>query len=309
LRRTLRLSCWVVLALSTGQAWAEGPAATHETPSAAPAITWAVIDRPPIYILKHEGTSVELDGGIGDQLLRLYWKALPGYRHRVDEMNSTRLWRAVESRDDTTCFVGAIRNPERDRIAYYTGGVLGYPLRIVTTEANAVRMLGNHSRVSLASLIRDTRFHGLRVSDRAYGEDIDRIIREAGPEGSLEAVTIHDSGPSLVRQVALGRADWTIEFGITVRYLEKTGALPAATLVTLPISESNTLNRAGIACSRTPVGHAVIEQLDRFIAANVARAPYRRAIESWLSPAEERELRDQLEVYRHDRAGHSDTNF
>jgi len=82
---------------------------------AADSITWLTSDLPPHYIA--EG---ELAGqGIKDRQLQLIAAQIPEFQHRTVRASISRLWYQIRH-EDGMCGIGALRNPEREKIAVFS---------------------------------------------------------------------------------------------------------------------------------------------------------------------------------------------
>jgi uncharacterized protein (TIGR02285 family) len=245
-----------------------------------PVMNWTVTDLPP-GSMPVEG---KLTDGIYDAALKMIWEEWPQVQHQITVANAGR---AVARLSDgqQTCFSGAVRTPERDKLGYYTATHLIPALKLVTTAAKAGRFPRNaRGEVLPASTFGQTQLRGLVLAHRSYTPVIDALLGGSQAHEGVRTVVSADGGVNVLQMIVLDRADYTLSYDHSLKYqLSRAPELArAARLVALPVAGTEPV-LTGIYCPRTPWGREAITRIDAILA-RVSQTPrYQEAIDRWLT--------------------------
>ncbi len=282
-RAAARVACvgvgWWLLAAGiahgdqAGQA-GQGPQAVR------PVMNWTVTELPP--------GSMPVDGqltdGIYDTALKLVWQEWPEAQHQITVANAGRAVQRL-AEGVQTCFSGAVRTPERDRIAYYTATHLIPALKLVTTYAKAGAFPKNaRGEVLPAGTFGREDLRGLVLAHRSYTPVIDALLTGSMPHAGVKSVVSSDGGINVLQMIARDRADYTLSYdhSLTYQLRQQPEEFARAGLVALPLAGTEPVV-AGIYCPRTPWGRQAIARVDAILARVSQTARYREAADRWFS--------------------------
>jgi uncharacterized protein (TIGR02285 family) len=144
------------------------------------------------------------------------------------------------------------------------------PQLIIRPEALDRVRLNEQGQVDPVELMNNPDLRGVIVKRRAYGPAVDRVSAagrapECGATGQPELWRRH------LENGLLGRADYLIEYDITLAYaITQDAAL--ARLKVLPLKGAENFVVTGFACPRTPWGLATIRRIDAILSTPEAAA-------------------------------------
>lgn len=266
--------------------------------SARDKITWAIYDVPPSYIVRGTPTPDTLGDGISDRLLGLLIKALPEYDHEIVLMTMPRALTEMRA-GSQVCLVNAVRTPERVRVAYSTPLLITPAPQLVLSA----RLLDQHPTwqrgVSLATMIANPNLNGQYIAGRSFGDKLDAIVQS--PANIAMKPNSGATASNALKMVALGRADYTIEYPQLLTYLAKTNEVPAD-LTTVPLLDANPFLEGHVLCARTAWGLAATRRIDGALQQLAATPAYRLALERWLPKDELRRHQGDYDRYYATRA-------
>ena len=252
-------------------------------------ITWQVIHWPPFQML--EGP----DKGQGryDALLELCQTNLPQYEHQTIAMNWARFYSEIKE-GKKVCSIFIIRTKERDSFIWFSKPVsIGLPLRIMMRESG-IETLGSRNPVSIATLLKDTRFKGILVDKRSYYTAIDTILAEHASLNTVKRVATPEEG--IIQMLLAGRADYTIEYPYVANYMaNKFQGSYDTKIESIPITELQDFGRSSCACPKNDWGKKVIDDFDDMLE-RVKRTPEFLKIMQMFhtDPKELEEIRQQV---------------
>ncbi len=260
-------------------------------------MTWLMPDIPP--------ASMPVDGkpttGIADQIalyLSAHW---PAVEHRFIYANPKRTWLMVE-RGERACVVAALRNAERDKLAYFVNTNLVPPLQLVAQESTVPRLpLNAHGEVDMEKLLADPALRGIIVERRSYGAAVDLLLAKRPATSRLETTSVGDYGRNVLKLVSHGRADYTLDYDYALQYASRTEPDIGA-LKTVPIAQNNKPMLGGIACPRNAWGMATVKRIDQLVGTAEGAAAMIKAQNSWHTQASQQRYAVQINEFQRQRA-------
>lgn len=252
-------------------------------------ITWLVNDT----------LSVRSPSGIerpSDQLIGWLTKHLPGIEHRRMPANAKRSWRLLEA-GERVCHSAAVRLPERERLAYFSNTWLLPPVHLIAAASTRARLpLDAASQVDLTRLLADKQLHGMVVQGRSYGAQVDALLAEAASSDVLQFITAGDFGSNVLPMLLRGRIDYALEYPNALLAFAATTP-EVSRLVALPIQGATTPIVSGVACPRTPWGHAAIRRIDHALGTAEGAAMLKESLLVQLSPDTQRTYAEALSSF------------
>jgi len=260
-------------------------------------MTWLMPDIPP--------ASMPVDGkpttGIADQIVLYISARWPDAEHRFIYANPKRTWLMVE-RGERACVVAALRNAERDKLAYFVNTNLVPPLQLVAQESTLPRLpLNGHGEVDMEKLLSDPALRGIIVERRSYGAAVDELLAKRPANSRLETTSVGDYGRNVLKLVSHGRADYTLDYDYALQYASKSEPEIGA-LKTVPIAQNNKPMLGGIACPRNAWGMATAKRIDQIVGTAEGAAAMIKAQNSWHTQASQQRYAAQINEFQRQRA-------
>jgi len=280
MRRALAASLFVL----AGTAWAEPPVVSR--------IVWLNGDT----LAVRQGDRLVRPSAMIADWLQLH---LPeGVRLELEVANADRGWAQIRQ-GEKACLANAVRLPERERLAYFsTIWLMPPPQLVVKQERRADLPLDSHGAVDLARLMADKSLRGVVARTRSYGAALDAQLA-AGTE--LGRVTSADFGSNLLPMLLQDRADYTVEYpNVLVGLASQRGGEVALDVV--PIKDAGEPVPSGVACPRTPWGHAAIRLIDKTLGTPEGAAMLREALRVSLPADTQRAYREAFDAHFQRRA-------
>ncbi|CAM3702991.1 hypothetical protein [Roseateles saccharophilus] len=224
---------------------------------------------------------------------------MPGVELRPTLANAERSWTLVRQ-GEKACIANAVRLPERERLAYFSAvWLMPPPQLIVRRERLDALPLDVRGAVNLQTLLADASLRGAIAQGRSYGPALDALLAPGGV--GLLRVTGADFGSNLVSMVLQDRVDYTVEYPNILVALgsQREGELP---LAALPVKGAADPVPSGVACPRTPWGHAAIRLIDQALGTPAGAAMLREALRISLPADTQRAYRDAFDAYFQRRA-------
>jgi uncharacterized protein (TIGR02285 family) len=186
-----------------------------------------------------------------DSLLDWLEPHLPGIQHHRSVANAKRSWRQIGS-GDHVCAASAVRQPDRERLAYFTNTALMPAPQLIVRRERLVDLPRNAAgQVDLTLLLADERWHGARVQGRSYGPQLDALFERAGSPAGLTLSTSADFGSNLLPMLLQKRIDYAFEYPNALVLLAR--QRPEVSLLEgAAIAGASDPIVVGIACPRTP---------------------------------------------------------
>ena len=221
-------------------------------------------------------------------------------RHEVLIANVKRSWRMIEA-GDRACHLGVLHTPERETAAYFIDTHLVPPHQLIVRRAALPKLARNAAGdVELERVWAARQLRGAVVAGRSYGRAIDALLAKR-PPGVVDEYTTPDFGGNMLSMIAIGRADYTIEYDFVLATQQELranaasavgGAATAAAraapismadLVSVPIDGYSEPVVSGIACPKTPWGRRTVEHIERVLGSPAGRQFLREEFMSHLS--------------------------
>ena len=271
--------------------------AGSRVPAARPrALTWAIVDWAPLFVFdpaRPPTRASELGDGVADVAMAEVSARLPQYEHRFEPVSGRRLALALNSEREF-CFAALLKTPERAQ-RYHLLPWSAMPPPVLAVRAGLAARLPE-GEVSLAELLRRDDLRGAVEARRSYGAGPDRLIAEARPGLIREEV---GAPGQLLRLIALGRYDYTLEYPLAVEQQQRSRGLPGdGSLVLRPLLEAREWPVLHIACRRGPAGLETAKALAQAISdAARSHTGLREAVPRWLPPAQRAAARARLDPF------------
>jgi len=222
-------------------------------------ILWMLSDWPPVYILNNHQTPTqpaELGSGVGDRVIKEIMGRLPGYSSRFIQANILRTW-AEFAANKNICYATAYKNPEREKIAYFTPVLMALaPVVVVRHERRGPLGLLAPD-VTIRALSSRTDLKGYIDRGRSFGATIDEIVNR---NGSNLLRQVESNEGHLLQLLDSDRMDYTLEIPIVVEY-ESRHLLFQHRLDVLTIEDSPKFLIGYVACSKNEWGKTVINDI------------------------------------------------
>lgn len=281
-----------LFALALGAAAALSAVAA-DAPSRFDAITWLSSDT--------RDDSGRPRARIGDTLVAFLEARLPQIRHELINANAKRSWQMIAG-GEQVCQVSAVRTPEREKLAYFISTQLGPPLQLVVRRDRIAQLPRNAAgEVELDRLLADPALRGALIDGRSYGAFLDRTIAARSQAAALKRYGARDFGSQMLGMLAADRADWSLEYDISLRQSPEAERLTAL-LQSVPIAGASEPMIAGIACPRTPWGLAAIRAVDVVLGTPAGAQMLREALERWTTPEVRTHYAAQIDAFYRERA-------
>lgn len=216
-------------------------------------------------------------------------------KHEVLIANVKRSWRMIED-GEQACHLGVLRTPEREAAAYFfdTHLIPPHQLMVRRSALPKVPRLPDGD-ADLEKIWAEKQLRGAIVAGRSYGRALDALLAKR-PAGVIDEYTTSDFGGNMLSMIAVGRADYTIEFDFVLAHQQE---LRAATsdLVSVPIEGFSSPVISGIACPRNAWGKRTIEQVERVLSTPQARQFMRDEFISHLSPEAQARYGSRIDAF------------
>lgn len=248
---------------------------------AAETITWLTNDLPPQYIV--EG---ELAGqGIKDQQLHLAQSWTPEFQHRTVLASISRLWYEM-AHSDGVCGLGAIRSPEREKIAVFSRRSVVVPgFHILTKSGSAglfAPFLTPQGEVDLVALLQARKLNGAYATDRIFPEPILAYIASPERRAPVEKSVDNERLFQLLRS---NRVDFVFGLVYEAAYFSwKMGT--GERIVSLPVKDAPREVGGYAVCSDKPLGRAMMARIDALQADEKNWRDWVAPLKRWLDPAD-----------------------
>jgi len=278
----------IALALLAGLA----PAAQAEQ-----RITWLM---PEFALTEGNGAKGLARKGMAEPMVDYLRKHWPEPAEHVTVLaNAKRSWLMIDA-GEPACHLVSLRTPEREARAFFYITHLVPPAQLVALPEVLARLPRNpQGEVELAQLLQSGRARGALIEARSYGAALDTQLAQR-PAAAIAMYSQVEFGTRLLQMVALGRADYTIEydFALTVQREQ----LPLLRkLVTAPIQGAGEMLLSGVACPRNEWGRAVIAKVERILASREALMLLKSNFDAWMTPQSRRFYAAKLDAFHAER--------
>jgi len=242
----------------------------------AESVTWLMFDAPPMYIrsgpLANQGSS--------DKVVRLLSAALPRYEHKLRPTVFARAWYDIEH-EDGVCMVGAAQTAERERIAKFSRAIYNSSgNRLIALKAKSERFAkvkNADGRIDLSLLGAESDLRGAFAPKRSYGPSVSRFINQSEKKVTLESVP---NEYQLFNLLTHDRIDYFFAYGAEVQYYRQIYNIQEP-LTLLPVAGDDTRIDAHVACSKQPLGSAIIADIEALLSNPAFAAQIQAARGGW----------------------------
>jgi uncharacterized protein (TIGR02285 family) len=270
-------------------------------------ITWLMPELDTVAPPSPGAASVPVRRGLAQPLsdyLAAHW-GTPA-KHEVLIANVKRSWRMVED-GEPACHLGVLRTPEREAVAYFfdTHLIPPHQLMVRRSALPKVPRLPDGD-ADLEKIWAEKQLRGALVAGRSYGRALDALLARR-PPGAVDEYTTSDFGGNMLSMIAIGRADYTIEFDFVLANQQElraagggasgNGKVSTADLVSVPIEGFSSPVISGIACPRNAWGKRTIEQVERILSTPQARQFMRDEFISHLSPEAQARYGSRIDAF------------
>ncbi|TDP64011.1 uncharacterized protein (TIGR02285 family) [Roseateles toxinivorans] len=215
---------------------------------------------------------------MADYLIR-HW---PEAEHEVVIANVKRSWRMIEA-GEPACHLVSLRTPEREQLAYFANTHLVPPAQLIVRRAKLAQVpRGPGGEVDLHRLLSEGRLRGALIEGRSYGATLDAQLARR-PARSIDLYAPADFGGRLLHMVALGRADFSIDFDFTLQFQRQQSKV-LNELVSMPIQGSSELLQSGVACPHTEWGRQTAARVEKLFGTPAGVAALKSIFDLWLTP-------------------------
>ncbi len=216
-------------------------------------LTWQVLHWPPWIMIKGQ------DSGEGrfNHIIKIAHEELPQYNHVTEEMNWARFWNEVEIKNNV-CSVFAFKSGKKEDIVYFSEPHTFVLPNAIIMRRTDIEKLGNPKSYSIAQIMNDKRFVGVVEKTRSYTGTLDTILKKNEPGSNLSRVA--EGSESLIKMVATGRINYTIEYPIVAAYYAQKQSSKSSSISSIPIAEMDPFSYVYLACTKNAWGKKVIEE-------------------------------------------------
>jgi len=277
---TFRLSALLCCALSVAIA------AITTQAHATERLNWGWFNAAPYMIA--EGP--DKGAGIFDQIRSLLKDEMPGYEHKDVQAPFPRIFQEIKN-GNPWCFVGGVKNPEREALAYFSVPLAVFlPFKVVVRRdrlAEFSAAAGPGGGISLAELMAREGMRTSYLRGRSFSPQINALL-EQQPNRQY-----HSEFNEALQMLLARRLDYLLELPIistySARQLGRDGELAA---LTIREHADPTVNR--VMCPRTEWGKQVVAKVNAVLHAQRSTARYRAIVERW---SDEESLRIIRAIY------------
>jgi len=246
-------------------------------PAAELDVSWQTFDCPPMYIAQ----GAMAGQGFMDRQLRTLIARLPSLRHRIAEMTIARAWYEVEHQE-AACLLGVRKTPEREKVALFSRPLsIARGSRLVLPAdrlAAAAALLGDDGAVDLDRLATRGDLRGGYIGRRDYGDGVSRFLQDPSRRAPMEVVP---NERQLFQLLKARRIDFFFSYPSEIEYSR--GADDDFSM--LEIHGDQEPVGSYIACSDTPAGRAIMDQINAALADPEIYAALQVPRDSWMRQA------------------------
>ncbi len=225
-------------------------------------LTWLVRDLPPLTI---EAGPREGQGAV-DKMLPLLMQALPQYEHSVVRVNRARATQMLLE-PGLSCDPMLLWTAQRSQDLVFSIPILTTltnGLIIRRQDRHGFTTFIHHGELDLPAVLASPNIKIGQVAERSYGGAIDATLA-AAPSGAVTAHHGNDAVASLLQMQQRGRLDGVLGYWPEALYLAPQEQIDSNQLVFLPVRGVPRYQPLYIACSNTPAGRTVVEQLNQVL--------------------------------------------
>jgi len=242
-------------------------------------IQWATPDSPPMHI----NSGPDSGKGFADLSQAYLIRHLTDYQHARWHVDTPRAFFEMRQHDGI-CYFPVLKTPERETVVLFSHRAMNLPgYRVIVSQDKRKQFdsyLNNSDRVDLEKLRESETLKGGYVLAQPYEGPIASLLNDTKKPLKLTAV------PHLSQLQKMLRAGF-IDFYLYYPFFAPEGISEDGFLLPflgLAIEGSPEKVKAYVACSRGPLGQAVITRIDGLLSNNSNWAEFLSPLRSWLSP-------------------------
>ena len=257
-------------------------------------ITWMEASFPPYLI--HEGAYK--GQGYGDTVTNILIANLKQYEHKRIQANISRHYDLFK-KGENVCTVGLYKNPEREKFLYFSLPSFFTLPNVIIINRDKYDDFGGSSMVSLTEILKKNTLVIGQAKNRSYGPIIDSIFTKYGTKDNVFVYEGKTLSLSFFEMLKRDRLDGIIGLPEEVFYQAENLGIREQ-IMTLSIAENQQSLDAWlsyVACSKTPWGNKVIEDINRVLLEQRPKEQYRAAYERWLDEGSISRYRAAYENY------------
>lgn len=259
--------------------------------SAQPLMQWYTSHWPPYRISEGPYSGQ----GSFDLMLSQLIKALPQYKHQINQIHLARIVKVSATTSENHCTFGLRYTPERDKRTYFSQPAGMLPNLAVNTlpDHNKLKALSSVEAVQMKELVKDPDLLGLIENDRAYPAVIAAEINQTGSNLGGSSMTTMNPAQLL----AAKRVDYVVDYPNRLRYF----SIEAGQDLKLdfrPIADIPSFSYTYVSCSKSETGKGWIEDIDTALTRLKQKPEYKNAMYRWFSDQEQQLLEPHYDEFQ-----------
>lgn len=259
--------------------------------SAQPLMQWYTSHWPPYRISEGPYSGQ----GSFDLMLSQLIKALPQYKHQINQIHLARIVKVSATTSENHCTFGLRYTPERDKRTYFSQPAGMLPNLAVNTlpDHNKLKALNSVEAVQMKELVKDPDLLGLIENDRAYPAVIAAEINQTGSNLGGSSMTTMNPAQLL----AAKRVDYVVDYPNRLRYF----SIEAGQDLKLdfrPIADIPSFSYTYVSCSKSETGKGWIEDIDTALTRLKQKPEYKNAMYRWFSEQEQQLLEPHYDEFQ-----------
>lgn len=240
-------------------------------------IKWLEMDAPPYHIQ----TGDMKNHGIVDQVTQLLQQSLPQYLHSEKLMNLPRIVQVMRVGQEV-CHASLYKTPQRETVAYFSKvPSTMFPPVGLTIRRDNYGLFNEQPLVSLADVLSRSDVIGGISKGRSYGESLDTVLKRFERTARLEIRSGDDIYHGLFRMLLYGRVDYVLGSPLESGFVQQSLASEKKVL-NLRLEERNTYDFGFVACSKTPWGKRMIQEINEVLIKIRPTQQYQSYFTKWL---------------------------
>lgn len=251
--------------------------------SARDTVRWGALDFPPFQVRDGEYR----DSGSFDGLMEFLIEQMPEYDHDVLTMTFAR--REEQFRQgQPLCTPGLFRTPEREKyLTFSLPALIHLDNRLVYLSSKDSRLEGTDP-VELEAVLKREDLIGGFFSQRSFAPNIDPLIKQYANSKTVVLRPLKSS--QMYEMLINGEIDYTILFPHEAAYLARKFS-SSPNIVVRRIAGTPPYIFTHVACSKSPLGDAVIARIDSILHAKRKTPAYRSLSERWYGDSDKALIR------------------
>ncbi|MBI3728406.1 MAG: TIGR02285 family protein [Burkholderiales bacterium] len=255
---------------------------TQAAGQAVSQVNWYVFPLPPLYIPEGQGKG---EGIVDLALQRHLIPNLPGYQHKFIHVPLKRLELMLKD-ESNACALGLFKNAEREKTMVFSAPFFAQiPPGAMIPRAQIAQLrpyLGAGDKLNLSKLLEDEVLTVGVQSGRSYGAAIDELLLAHKGKKSIFLNSAPNAAKSLFQMNAMGRVNLMLGYPYEANFLNSRDSADFIDLKFYPLQEQPAFLLGYAACSKSPFGEQVIEQINTVLARREILEAVASYYEGWL---------------------------